>query len=122
MFRSLSCAALLLAAVPSFALSKVLIGAECAAGEPKLDLKALGAKKPKPLFVVIDTPYEIWSGMGSYVHVVAYRADFQPAAGAKVYAGGRCAGVADEHGTLVFRNVPRGGEGEGQGQNVRAVL
>lgn len=118
-------ALLLLPAAPASAqlrLADVLLGSPPPRGAPRLNLKALAKRKPGPLYVVIDTPYEIWSGMGSYVHVAVYRADFSPAKGARVYLGDRLVGTADQ-GTLVFKNVPRSeATEEDDSHTVRAVL
>jgi len=53
--------------------TELLIGNPPDAAEPRLNLQEFQAKKPRPLFLVIGTPYEIWSGMGTYVHTAVYR-------------------------------------------------
>src|SRR5688572_19355029 len=47
------------------------------------------------LLVVVDSPYEIWSGMGSWVHVAVYDKRFAPAAGVDVFLDDKPVGVTD---------------------------
>lgn len=56
------------------------------------------------LRVAIDTPYELFGRASSYVHVVAWRPDGRPAAGARVFVGRTAVGRTDTDGTLVFRH------------------
>ncbi len=58
-----------------------------------------------PLNVVIDSPYQIWAAMGSYIHVAAFDPSFKPATGARVFLDGKLIGRADEHGTFVFADA-----------------
>jgi hypothetical protein len=60
------------------------------------------------LRVAVDTPYQIFEGQGTYVHVGAWMPDGQPAAGATVFSLGHEVGTTDEHGTLVFVYPPEG--------------
>lgn len=60
----------------------------------------------QPLRVAVDTPYQIFEGQGTYVHVAAWTPEGQPAAGATVFSRGREVGTTDEHGTLVFVYPP----------------
>src|SRR5262245_48505325 len=96
-----------------------LLGLPAPEGAPAFDAKAVAAKAPKPLFIVIDSPYEIFSGMGSYLHAAVYRADFTPAKGALVYLDAKAVALTDEKGTAVFwRTAPT----QERGQVVRATL
>jgi hypothetical protein len=90
----------------------ILIGAPAKQGA----LKPSASPPDDPtraLLVTIDTPYEIFEGQGTYVHVAAWRTDGTPAAGATVYAGTTPVGVADTHGSLVFLYPPKGAAKEG---------
>ena len=60
----------------------------------------------QPLRVAVDTPYQIFEGQGTYVHVAAWTPEGRPAAGATVFSRGREVGTTDEHGTLVFVYPP----------------
>lgn len=82
--------------------------------QSQLDREDEGDAPTQQLFLVVDTPYEIWSGAGSYVRVVAYRPDFRPAAGAQIYLDEQQVGITDAHGGLVFRNTFGGEHGGGE--------
>ncbi len=70
-----------------------------------------GTKRRRPnapgrhgdLRIAIDTPYQLFGRSSSYAHVVAWRPDGTPAAGARVYIGRRSIGRTDPSGTLVFQ-------------------
>ncbi len=96
----------------------VLLGEAAPADAPRLDRKALPSKGR--LLLVLDTPYEIWSGQGTYVHLAAFLPDFRPAAGAAVFVGTRQVGKTDAHGTLAFSTTPRGGD-DGAGRSLTVV-
>jgi hypothetical protein len=64
-------------------------------------------RTPRGLHVVLDVPYESWSGDGTFVHLTAFSPTMQPASGAEVYLDGRLVGFTEEHGTLAFRRQPR---------------
>src|SRR5687767_10374120 len=109
-------------ALPASAAPSVVIGQPPPADAPPLDLKALKEKKAEPLLVVIDTPYEIWSGQGTLVHVAAYKPDFSPAKNATVYLGTKAVALTDDTGTAVFRHFPRKDDGQASGDaTVRVV-
>jgi len=94
----------------------VMLGTAAKPGTPALPdtfLDDLDPDAPRALHVVVDTPYEIWTGAPSYVHVVAYRPGFAPASGATVYVDGRAVGVTDAAGSLAFRQEFGGGDDTG---------
>jgi hypothetical protein len=79
----------------------------------------------QPLRVAVDTPYQIFEGQGTYVHVAAWALDGTPAAGATVFSRGTEVGTTDEHGTLVFVYPPPdspGGSGSATGFSNIAVV
>lgn len=57
----------------------------------------------EPMLVAIDTPYEVFSNSGTFVHVAAWLPDGTPAEGARVYLMDELVGRADATGTLIFR-------------------
>lgn len=109
-------------------LSDVLIGTAATGAEKGKAFDAQGAAAGVRL--VIDSPYEIFSKVGTYIHVAAWLPSFAPAANARVYIDGKLRGRTDGNGTFVFRDVPDpngagGGShqvqivaGEGKGQLV----
>lgn len=78
------------------------------------DLEAIAARDDREsLLVAIDTPYQIFEGQGTYVHVAAWHPDGKPAENASVFANGIEVGRTDRTGTLVFLYPPpQGGEEE----------
>jgi len=64
--------------------------------------------------LVLDSPYQMFSKTGTYVHVAAYLPTFAPAASARVFVDGKLAGRTDATGTFVFRDVPKDVYGNGQ--------
>jgi uncharacterized protein YfaS (alpha-2-macroglobulin family) len=118
---SLSLASPLLARADK--LAPLLIGNPPASTD-RLNLSEVNKAKPTPLFVVVDTPYEIWSGQGTYLHVAVYDEAFAPVNGATVYLGTKPVGMTDEKGTVVVRNIPRQSDdaGDVSEQWLRAVL
>lgn len=73
------------------------------------------------LALVIDTPYQLWSATGTYVHLAAFDPKFKPAAGARVYMDGRIIGHADKTGTFVFSVSPNRTPGYGNNHNLDVV-
>lgn len=78
---------------------------------------ATGADKDKPIDadiggvksgvrLVIDSPYQIFSKAGTYIHVAAWLPSFAPAANARVFVDGKLRGRTNADGTFVFRAVP----------------
>ncbi|MBI5486589.1 MAG: hypothetical protein HY905_04580 [Deltaproteobacteria bacterium] len=89
----------------------VLIGEPAAEGEAGADdAREASPEDESRLRLVVDAPYQSWAGDGTYVHLVAFTPDFEPAAGAAVFLDGRKIGRTDDSGTLVFRQEPRGEE------------
>ena len=68
----------------------------------------LSAIADKPLLLVTDSPYEVWQGNRTKVQVVVYSTEFNPVAGAQVFAGKTLVGSTDADGTLIFSHKPRG--------------
>lgn len=99
-------------------LEPILIGSP-----PKKPGKKLDTSKgyDGALNVVMDTPYQIWAAMGTYVHVAAWTPDFKPAAGAKVFMDGEILGRADKTGTFVFSVATNKDGGYGHNHNVEVV-
>jgi len=58
------------------------------------------------LNLVIDTPYQIWGEMGTYIHLAAYDPKFNAASDAMVYMDGKAFGKTDKTGTFVFSQAP----------------
>jgi hypothetical protein len=84
----------------------VLIGSPAAVQKTSQALPTPAIDPQRGLLVAIDTPYEIFEGMGSYIHVAAWRTDGQPATGARVYVGDALMGTTDRHGAFVFIYPP----------------
>ncbi|MFO0646541.1 MAG: MG2 domain-containing protein [Polyangiales bacterium] len=82
------------------------LGSTVLLGEPGDGAPLAAFTGPRTLHVMVDAPYESWSGEGSFVHVVAVTPAMRPCPGAEVYLGRRRMGRADEHGTFVFRPMP----------------
>jgi hypothetical protein len=61
-----------------------------------------------PLLLVTNSPYEIFQGGRTFVHVVVFDPAFRPVPGARVLAAGQEVGRTDRHGSLVFSHRPRG--------------
>lgn len=75
----------------------------------------------EPIHLVMDFPYQAWSGEGSWVHLVALDTDLTPLPGAEIFLNGELVGRADEHGTFVFRKRPTSdSDGTGGVLTVRA--
>ncbi|MGZ3451529.1 MAG: MG2 domain-containing protein [Polyangiales bacterium] len=87
-------------------LQDLLIGGAPAASEKNQPIDPDIAKVPQNVRLVIDSPYQIFSKVGTYIHVGAWLANFQPAVHAKVYVDGKLRGITDSTGTIVFRDVP----------------
>ncbi len=58
------------------------------------------------LHVVLDAPYQSWSGDGTFVHALVMDDSLEPVAGAEVYLGSELVARTDEHGTVAFRRTP----------------
>lgn len=58
------------------------------------------------LHVVLDAPYQSWSGDGTFVHALVMDDALEPVAGAKVYLGTELVARTDENGTVAFRRTP----------------
>ncbi|MFH1438877.1 MAG: MG2 domain-containing protein [Pseudomonadota bacterium] len=85
-------------------LKPVLIGTQITDKDRKLADE--GNKFGEPLNIVIDTPYQIWGEMGTYIHLAIYDPKFNAAAEAVVYMDGQAIGKADKTGTFVFSVAP----------------
>lgn len=85
-------------------LQDILIGSAPSAAEKGKPLDQQGGKPGVRL--VIDSPYEIFSKVGTYIHVAAWLPSFAPAAKARVYVDGKLRGRTDDNGVFVFRDVP----------------
>jgi len=85
-------------------LQDILIGTAPAAAEKGKAIDATAV--PEGVRLVIDSPYEIFSKVGTYIHVAAWLPSFAPAANARVYIDGKLRGRTDANGTFVFRDVP----------------
>lgn len=83
--------------VSSFQDGEILIG------QPVASHQLSELLPTQPLLVVIDSPFQIFTGTGSFLHVAAFTALGEPAVGADVYLDGSSVGRTDDHGTLVFR-------------------
>jgi len=99
-------------------LADVLIGSAAKTADP---IDADADKLPGGVRLVIDSPYEIFSKVGTYIHVAAWLPSFQPAANARVFVDGKLRGRTDATGTLVFRDVPDP-NGAGGGSHQVAVI
>lgn len=88
------------------ALADVLLGTAAGAQEKDSVLDTDASKIPAGVRLVVDSPYEIFSKVGTYIHVAAWTPTFAPAAGARVFVDGKLRGRADANGTFVFRDVP----------------
>jgi hypothetical protein len=73
------------------------------------------------LAIVIDTPYQIWSSMGTYIHLAAFDPKFKPAAGARVFMDGRILGQMDKNGTFVFSEATNQDASYGNRHNIDIV-
>ncbi len=87
-------------------LADVLLGAAPSAAEKGKDIDADIASVKSGVRLVIDSPYEIFSKAGTYIHVAAWLPSFAPAANARVYVDGKLRGRTNADGTFVFRDVP----------------
>ena len=76
----------------------------------KLPAAPPDAQDNEALLVAVDTPYQIFEGQGSYVHVAAWHTDGSPATKARVFAGEEQVGETDAHGSLVFLYPPKGSD------------
>ncbi len=85
-------------------LKPILIGSPAA--DKKRSLADEGAKYDGALNIVIDTPYQIWGEMGTYIHIAVFDPKFNPAGGAAVYMDGQAFGQTDKTGTFVFSQAP----------------
>jgi uncharacterized protein YfaS (alpha-2-macroglobulin family) len=66
------------------------------------------ARAEKRLYMVADSPYEIWKGGKTKVQVVVYGPGFYPVSGARILIGDKEVGQTDSDGTLIFNHQPRG--------------
>jgi len=87
-------------------LSEILIGVAVPAAEKDKPIETDIATVKNDVHLVLDTPYQIFSKVGTYVHVAAYLDKFAPASGARVYVDGKLKGRCDVNGAFVFRDVP----------------
>ncbi len=92
-------ALLVSAGAAAFENGDVLIGSAGTGDAPALD-----GQYDRPLLVAIDTPYELFSELGSLIHVAAWTPEGEPADGAWVYYGTRAVGRTNRHGTFAFRH------------------
>ena len=60
----------------------------------------------KPLVLVINYPYQIWSIGASKIHVCLFTPDFKPAQGAEVEVDGKKVATADKNGVAIFEMKP----------------
>lgn len=60
----------------------------------------------KPLILVINYPYQIWSIGASKIHVCLFTPDFKPAQGAEVEVDGKKVATADQNGVAIFEMKP----------------
>ncbi|MBW2263685.1 MAG: hypothetical protein JRG91_17110, partial [Deltaproteobacteria bacterium] len=80
-----------------------------------------GKQKDGGLYVIVDTPYQIWTGAGTYIHLGAWDENWEPAAGARIFVDNDEVGKTNKHGTLVFQYVPNKSDGYSD-HNLWAVL
>ena len=74
------------------------------------------------LLVAIDTPYQIFSKQGSYIHVAAWHTDGTPAQDADVFVGDDHMGKTNASGSFVFQYPPKGSNQRSMtGNTVRVV-
>jgi hypothetical protein len=99
-------------------LADVLIGS---AAKDQTAIDADEASITTGVRLVIDSPYEIFSKVGTYIHVAAWLPSFQPAANARVFIDGKLRGRTDANGTIVFRDVPDQSGGGGGSHNVTVI-
>ena len=100
-------------------LQDVLIGSAATDKNKDIDLDA--SKIPGGIRLVIDSPYQIFSKVGTYIHVAAWLPSFAPAANARVFVDGKLRGRTDANGTIAFRDVPdETGAGSGS-HNVQII-
>lgn len=101
-------------------LQDVLIGT--AAGNDKgKELDADAQTVPHGVRLVLDSPYQIFSKVGTYIHAAAWLPSFAPAANARVFIDGKLRGRTDASGTFVFRDVPDD-KGTGGGSHLVQIL
>lgn len=74
--------------------------------EDEKSFNEIKGKFKEALKIVIDSPYQIWSKMGTYIHIVVYGPDFSPVKNGKVYLDGKPIGRTDKNGTFVFSISP----------------
>ncbi len=75
-------------------------------GDVWADYDADGRAVALPIHLVMDFPYQAWTGEGSWVHLVALDTNLTPLPGAEVFFNRVLIGRADENGTFVFRKRP----------------
>lgn len=87
-------------------LQEILIGSAVGGTDKNKPIDGDLASVAQGVRLVIDSPYQIFSKVGTYIHVAAWLPSFQPAAGARVFVDGKLRGKTDPSGTFVFRDVP----------------
>lgn len=87
-------------------LQEILIGSAPAKAEKDKAIETDAGTITSGVRMVIDSPYEIFSKVGTYIHVAAWLPTFAPAANARVFVDGKLRGRADVNGAFVFRDVP----------------
>lgn len=97
----------------------VLIGSKVDDREERIEFPVKDATEP--LAVIVDTPYQIWTNAGTYIHVGVWDENFEPAQGARIFVDDEEMGTANEHGTFVFQYIPNK-DGGGSGHMLTALL
>ena len=103
----------------SVKLKPVLIGTQIKGKD--LSFADEGGKFDGHLNIVIDTPYQIWSAMGTYIHLAIYDPKFKAAKEAVVYMDGKAIGRADKTGTFVFSEATNPAKGYGNSHSLDVV-
>ncbi|MBI2393139.1 MAG: hypothetical protein HYV09_26375 [Deltaproteobacteria bacterium] len=102
-------------------LKDVLLGSAPAQADKDKAIDADAGSVAGGVRLVIDSPYQIFSKVGTYIHVAAWLPTFAPAANARVFVDGKLRGKTDATGTFVFRDVPDA-SGAGGGSHAVTIL
>ena len=94
---------------------EVLVGRR--ASGKRLSAVGRANERERNLCLVVNAPYQSWSGEGTNVHLASYSDRFEPAGDAEVYLGKNLIGRTDEHGAFAYRQRPSG-DGRGTAGNL----